>query len=358
MELLGLSQSSSAVAVAVAVAILSLLVLIVLTPFADRLRLVDLPGDRKRHHDPTPTIGGLMIYIITLSGVVLLDPDPKLAWMMAAVSLLVVSGTIDDAFGLSIKVRFAAQVLGACVMIFGGGPHVTSLDIGIVFLDSLPAWFAVPFTIFALIGLTNGFNMADGIDGLAAGYMLVGLLIVAVTTLAISGTIPQLEWFVTLFSAVFVFFMVNTSLTPLRKVFLGDAGSMLLGFVMGWTLIYSSQEPIAAIHPVAALWCVAIPVWDTIIVIARRFKNRRSPFEPDRNHLHHVLVDLGMKPVVALVVILIGSATVGAFGVMLAYLTSPILSLIAFGLSSVAFGYGMLHPAIEKKLAIKLGLIN
>jgi undecaprenyl-phosphate alpha-N-acetylglucosaminyl 1-phosphatetransferase len=356
MEIFGLPHSSSAVAVAVVA--LSLLVLIVLTPFARRLRLIDKPSDRKQHRDPTPAIGGLVIYIITLSSILLLDPDPKLAWMMAAVTVLVVTGAIDDAFGLSIKVRFTAQVLGACVMIVGGGLHLTSLGTGIGFLEPLPGWFGFLFTVFALVGLTNGFNMADGIDGLASGYMLIGLLLVVATTFYITGTIPQFEWFVALFSAVLVFFMVNTNLTPLRKVFLGDAGSMLLGFVMGWTLIYCSQEPISAIQPVAALWCVAIPVWDTVIVIARRFKNRRSPFEPDRNHLHYVLVDLGMKQEVALVVILSGSATVGAFGVILTYLTSPLLSLIAFGLFLVAFGYGMLHPAIEKKIAIKLGLIT
>ena len=133
---------------------------------------------------------------------------------------------------------------------------------------------------------------------------------------------------------------------------------MLLGFVMDWTLIYCSQGPISTIQPVAALWCVAILVWDTIIVIARRSENRRAPFEADRNHLRYVLVDLGMTPRVALVVILSGSATVGAFGVMLAYITSPLLLLIAFGLGLVAFGYGMLHPAVEKELAIKLGLID
>ena len=360
MELLGLSQPSSAVAVAVAVAvaILSLLALIVLTPFADRLRLVDVPGERKRHRDPTPTIGGLVIYIIILSGVVLLDPDPKLAWMMAAVSVLVVTGAIDDAFGLSIKARFVAQVLSAFVMILGGGLYVTSLGIGVNLLDPLPTWIAVPFTVFALVGLTNGFNMADGIDGLAAGYMLIGLTLVAATAILIAGAVPQLEWFVALFSAVSVFFMVNTNLTPLRKVFLGDAGSMLLGFVMGWTLIYCSQEPIGAIHPVAALWCVSVPVWDTVIVIARRVKNRRSPFEPDRNHLHHMLVDLGMTPKVALVVILFGTTSVGVFGVLLTYLVSPLLSLTTFCGFMAAFGYGMLHPAIEKKLAIRFGLVH
>lgn len=188
--------------------------------------------------------------------------------------------------------------------------------------------------------------------------MLTGLVLVAATTLYITGAVPQLEWFIALLSSVLVFFMVNTNMTRLRKVFLGDAGSLLLGFVMGWPLIYCSQEPISAIQPVAALWCVAIPVWDTIIVIARRFKNRCSPFEPDRNHLHHVLVDLGMKPGVALVVILSGSATVGAFGVMLTYLTAPLLSLIASGLGLVAFGHGMLHSAVEKELAIKQGVID
>ena len=92
------------------------------------------------------------------------------------------------------------------------------------------------------------------------------------------------------------------------------------------------------------------------MVIARRFKNRRSPFEPDRNQLHHVLVDFGMKPGVALVVILSGSATVGAFDVALSYVTWPLLSMIACGLGLVAFDYGMLHLAVEKELAIKLGL--
>ena len=348
-------QSSSAIAIAIfiAVATLSLFLIIVLTHFADRLRLVDVPGERKRHCYPTPTIGGLVIYVIILSGISLSDPNPKLAWVMAAVSVIVVTGAIDDAFGLSIKVRFGTQLLSSCVMILGGDLHVTSFGIGIEFLDSLPPWIAIPFTVFALVGLTNGFNMADGIDGLAAGYMLIGLSLVAATSVFFSGGIPQLEWFVALFSAVAVFFMVNTNLTPLKKVFLGDAGSMLLGFMMGWTLIYCSQEPINVIHPVAALWCVATPVCDTVIVIARRMRNRRSPFEPDRNHLHYVLVDFGMSPAIALVAILVGSATVGAFGVWLTYFTEPFLSLTTFFGLMVVFGFIMLHPAIEKKSAVR-----
>ena len=133
---------------------------------------------------------------------------------------------------------------------------------------------------------------------------------------------------------------------------------MLLGFVMGWTLIYCSQEPIGAIHPVAALWYVSVPVWDTVVVIARQVKNRRSPFEPDRNHLHHILVDLRMRPGVVLAVILVGLAMVGAFGVLLTYIASPLVSLITFCGFMITFGYGMLHPAIEKKLAIKLGFLQ
>ena len=333
-------------------AVTALTATLVLTPVAEWIGLIDRPGGRKQHPVPTPTIGGLVIYLAILSSMIFLSPETKVVWMMVAVGLLVVTGVLDDAFGLSVKIRLCAQVLASCIMIFGSGLYLKTFGLEIDFFGSAPAGFLVFFTIFALVGLTNGFNMADGIDGLAAGHMLIGLTLVCATMTITSGYIPQIEWFTALFAGVFIFFIINVSLTPLRKVFLGDAGSMLIGFVMGWTLIYCSQEPTAAILPVAALWCVAIPVWDTAIVVARRLKKNQSPFAPDRSHLHHVLIDIGVTSKSALIVILSSSLVISTFGVTLSYLVSSLFSLLVFasilGTLTACIMFPNLLPSLTK----------
>ena len=336
----------------------SLVFILVLTPFAERLRLLDQPDHRKRHQTPVPMVGGLAIYLVILSAMMVLDPPEKLSWLMLSVSILVAVGALDDAFGLGVRTRFVSQMLAALVMIAGGSFWIRSFGVDLWGLDAVAIWLGIPITVFAVVGLTNGFNMADGIDGLASGHMLVGLGSVCLTLYLTRGQVHQLEWLLILMSTVFAFWLVNLSLTPLKRVFLGDAGSLLLGFVMAWTLIYYTQKPVALMHPVAALWCVTIPVFDTLVVIARRIKNKRSPFSPDRNHLHHLFVDMGMKPSVALALILGLAIMVNAFGVWMTYAISPVASLIAYGLLLMGFGYGMLHPSIERQLALKLRLID
>ena len=336
----------------------SLVFILVLTPFAERLRLLDHPDHRKRHQNPVPMVGGLAIYLVILSAMMVLDPPQKLSWLMLSVSILVAVGALDDAFGLGVRTRFASQILAALVMIAGGSFWIRSLGVDLWGLDAVAVWLGIPITIFAVVGLTNGFNMVDGIDGLAAGHMLVGLGSVGLTLYFTRGQVHQLEWLLILMSAVFAFWLVNLSLTPLKRVFLGDAGSLLLGFVMAWTLIYYTQKPVALMHPVAALWCVTIPVFDTLVVIARRIKNKRSPFSPDRNHFHHLFVDMGIKPGMALALTLGLAIVVNAFGVWMTYAIAPVASLIAYGLLLMVFGYGMLHPSIERKLALKLRLID
>jgi len=325
---------------------------------AERFRLLDRPDHRKLHQTPVPMVGGLAIYSVIMSTMVVLDPPDKLAWLMLSVSVLVVVGALDDAFGLGVRVRFVSQILSTALMIGGGSLWIRSFGIDLWGQDSVAVWLGIPITIFAVVGLTNGFNMVDGIDGLASGHMLVGLGSVCLTLYLTRGQVHQVEWLIILMSAVFAFWLVNLSLTPLKRVFLGDAGSLLLGFVMAWTLIYYTQKPVALMHPVAALWCVTIPVYDTLVVIARRVKNKRSPFSPDRNHFHHLFVDMGIKPGVTLGVILGLAMVVNALGIWVTYAISPIASLLAYCLLLFGFGYGMLHPSIEKKLSVKLRLID
>lgn len=337
--------------------LVSLIFILVLTPFAGRFRLLDQPNHRKHHRKAVPMVGGIAIYVAVLSAMLVVGAPDKVSWLMLSVSILVVVGVLDDALGLGVRVRFASQVLAASVMIMSGSFWIRSLGIDLWDLEIVFGWLGIPITIFSVVGLTNGFNMVDGIDGLASGHMLIGLTSVCLTLYATHGQVYQLEWLVILMSSVFAFFLVNLSLTPFNRVFLGDAGSLLLGFIMAWTLIYYTQEPIALMHPVAALWCVTIPVFDTLVVIARRIKNKQSPFSPDRNHFHHLLVDMGMKSEVALVIILGLSIVVNAFGILIIYAISPLASLVTYGLLLICFGYGMLHPAIQRQLALKLRLL-
>lgn len=336
----------------------SLFAILVLTPFAGHLRLLDQPDHRKKHKTAVPMVGGIAIYLVIVSAMLVLEPSEKVAWLMLSASIVVAVGAFDDAFNLGVRIRFASQILAAIVMIAGGSLWIQSLGVDSWGIGTTVSWVGIPMTIFAVVGLTNGFNMADGIDGLASGHMLVGLGSVCLTLYLARGQVYQAEWLMVLMSSVFAFWLVNLSLTPLKRVFLGDAGSLLLGFVMAWTLIYYTQQPVALMHPVAALWCVTIPVFDTLIVIARRIKNKRSPFSPDRNHFHHLLVDMGMNTNMVLIVILALSMVVNALGVWITYAVSPVASLIAYGILFAIFGFGMLNPSIERRLALKLNLID
>ena len=336
---------------------LALLLIIIFTPFAESLRLLDEPSERKKHTSSVPMVGGISIYLAVLATLLVVTPPEKLGWLIAAGSLLVIVGFLDDVFGLGVKTRFIAQLLATLVMLAGTELWIISLGIEWFGLNSM-GFFGIALTVVAVIGLTNAFNMADGIDGLAAGYAMIALLLIGSTMWFVHGNIWQIEWLTILFSACFAFWLVNMSLMPLKRVFLGDAGSLYLGFVIAWMLIYFSQQPVSKIEPIAALWCVAIPVWDTLVVMARRIKNNRSPFAPDRNHFHHLLVDMKMDARLVLAIILGISLVFGAFGIWLNYAVSPAFSLFIYAMMFLMFSYGMMNPAIEERLALKLRLVE
>lgn len=331
---------------------------LVLIPISEPLSLIDKPSNRKRHKNAVPAIGGLAIYLVIIAAIVIFNYQAKLYWFMFSVSILVFIGALDDAFCLGVRIRFASQVLATVVMLSGSSLWIHSLGLSAEWLDVGTRWLGIPVTIFAVVGLTNGFNMADGIDGLASGQMLVGLVSVCLTLYLTHGYVYQLVWLLILISAVFAFWLINLSLIPIRSIFLGDAGSLFLGFTIAWVLIYYTQQPVSLMHPVAALWCVTIPVFDTFVVIARRVKNKRSPFSPDRNHLHYLLVDAGVQPRSTLVVILGGSAMVNIIGIWVTYSVSPLLSLITYCFLLFAYGYAMLNPSIYRQFFRKLRLVD
>lgn len=328
------------------VTILSVIALILaLVPVARRLSLMDIPNDRKLHGSVVPVVGGLAIYLVIVGAVIFLEFPEKVMWMVLAVGPVVLVGAVDDAVNLDVRLRFFSQFIATVLMIAGGDLWITSVGVKVFGDYELAALFAIPITVFGVMGVTNSFNMIDGINGLASGQMLVSLGTLSASLYITNHEVHQLNWILILFSAVFAFLLVNLSIISANPVFLGDAGSLLLGFILAWTLIYYSQYPIAVVNPIIALWCVTIPIFDTVAVIFRRIRSNRSPFTADRAHLHHLLLELGFSSNQVLIIILVFSILCNFIGIVVTLWTTPAIGLAFYIVVFLLFSGIILHPS-------------
>ncbi|MFC3816220.1 UDP-N-acetylglucosamine 2-epimerase [Lysobacter sp. GCM10012299] len=292
--------AASAIALAV-----TLFAIFSMRPWARRMGLVDKPNGRKHHRGHIPLIGGLCFFIGTVVGLSYLGYfDGFVTSLMAASALIVVAGALDDASDLSVRARLLVEAGATGLVIAMSGYYVHDLGqlIGPERLGL--GMLGIPFTIIAVIGLINAFNMLDGIDGLAATVAMVSIGAVMLfddSPWSMPGVVFLLQ---VLFFALIPYLFVNLGWPDGRKIFMGDAGSTLIGFLLAWSLIYMSHERIERLAPVDVLWCVALPVMDTAAVMYRRMRVGRSPFRADRQHLHHLLLDAGLKPRAALLAML------------------------------------------------------
>jgi UDP-GlcNAc:undecaprenyl-phosphate GlcNAc-1-phosphate transferase len=265
--------------------------ILALYPCALKIGLTDKPCHRKQHQKHTPLIGGLAIYFTVLATLFLNDnPFPNQTAFIAAITILVCVGLIDDYKGLSVKIRFIAQI--TAVLIMSEVAHIKIIDLGnLLGLGNihLGKYYATAFTVFVVVGGINAFNMIDGIDGLAGGLTLV-----SIASIAVVSWIFQDEM-IFKFCLIFIASVVAFLLFNLRifgrssaKIFLGDTGSTLFGFTVCWLLIDVSQGEKNLITPTTALWIMALPLFDSVCIMLRRISKGRSPFSPDREHLHHV----------------------------------------------------------------------
>lgn len=295
-----------------------LLILRTLEPVARHIGLVDHPRVDKVHDLPTPLVGGIAMFIAFALAVLSFDVSlSPYRLLFAGALILVVVGVLDDFREFSPRQRFAAQIAASLTMTVGAG--VVIGDLGRLIS---PDWtlslgvLAVPVTLFSTVGVINAVNMSDGLDGLAASLVLVtvGALGVAAWT----GGKPEAMGILILLSAVLLAFLVfNLRRYERALVFMGDAGSMFLGFVLAWFLIRFSQGEDRLMAPVTALWIFAVPLIDTVSIMLRRMLLGRSPFLGDREHLHHMLLAAGFTPKQALTLMLLlalAAAVVGLTG--------------------------------------------
>lgn len=318
----------------------ALLLMPVLVRAAVRLDLLDRPGGRKAHHGAVPLVGGLAMFLAFVFGLLSLsDALGSMRALAAGAALLVVVGVLDDMHELSSTARFAAQILACLLMVFWA--DVALLDLGHLVDESLIALgiWSVPLTVFAVVGVINALNMIDGVDGLAGSVSLVTVLALALLA-AVNGDQLALHVLLVLAAAILVFLVFNLRLPwqARARVFMGDAGSMFLGFVLGWFLVQMSQGEGAAFSPAAALWLFGLPLIDTITMMLRRVSRGRSPFAADREHFHHVLLMAGFSPTATLGIMVAAAALMALIGILgqLAGVPEPVLF---YGFLAVFVGY-------------------
>lgn len=317
---------------------LTVLLIFLLGPFAGRVGLLDHPNVRSSHQTPTPLVGGLAIFVAFAIGAVAAFLSGVLPWDSYTVSLLggglllVVVGAVDDACDLSPLLRFSVQIVAALIMVYGGG--VVLSDLG----HMLPSGrmlelgaLAVPFTVFATLGVINALNMCDGLDGLSGTLAMIsitGLMIVSF----VNGGPADTVLLAVLAAAILAFLLFNLRLPGRSRaaVFMGDAGSMFLGYVLTWFAISLSQGEQRAMVPAAALWFLMLPLFDTISMMLRRLAKGRSPFSADREHIHHVFLMAGFT-VNETVTVMAAAALIGAgIGLLCLDVRLPEFSIAGF----------------------------
>ena len=321
--------------------------IVVLRPLAISVGLVDHPDERKRHADSVPLVGGIAIFCALLVSALIgiyyigaLDVvrSGVVVFLLAALVLVVV-GVLDDMRGLTPRVRILAQIAVSLLMVYGGG--IVIVDLGGISLTGATLFLgvlAVPFTVFVVVGLINAVNMADGLDGLVGNMSLVTLLGLGMAE-SMWGTTGSPTLINVLSSAVIGFLVFNQRVfwRARAAVFLGDAGSMMLGFALAWTTIEMSQGLERTISPIAAVWFMAVPVCDTLSVMARRALAGQSPFHADSRHLHHLFIQIGFSVTQTIVIMCALAAAGVAVGLAATWLgASERAMLLLFVLTWVA----------------------
>ncbi len=279
--------------------ILALFVTPAVRSLAHRWNLVDMPGDERRiHTTPIPRIGGLAIVLAYAGAFGILfasgfsagnlarDAFPVVGRLLPAAIVIFFTGMLDDIYGLKPWQKFAGQFAAAGLAIWAG-VSVTGIA-GLAF----PVWISIPVTLLWIVGCANAFNLIDGVDGLATGVGLFATCTIVLAAL-LAGNVPLALATVPLAGALLGFLRFNFN--P-ATIFLGDSGSLTVGFLLGCYGVLWSQKSATILGMTAPLMALAVPLMDTALSIGRRFIRGQKIFVADRGHIHHRLLDRGLTP--------------------------------------------------------------
>lgn len=252
------------------------------------LRVVDVPDARKVHTEVIPRIGGVaMVAGALLPMVMWLTPQREIVGFIVGILVILFFGVWDDRNNLDYRLKFLGQIIAVLIVVLYGGVVIKFVPFWGV--DPLPGYVGIPLTVFALLGITNAINLADGLDGLAGGTTLLSLGMIAVLAYMVDG-MDLMVIAVSVMGSILGFLRFNTY--P-ASIFMGDGGSQFLGFSVGVLVIRLTQEVNPALSPAVAIMILGLPILDTLMVMGQRIYEGRSPFSPDKNHIHHKLLVLG-----------------------------------------------------------------
>lgn len=295
--------------------------ILILQPFALKIGLTDQPTHRKQHKEPTPLIGGLAIYLALLLTLTVNHINlPNQTAYIASATLLVLVGLVDDYKNLGVKIRLLAQIIASLIMTEVADIKIN--DLGDLFATGNInlGIYATAFTVFAVVGGINAFNMVDGIDGLAGSLTLISILVIACMSWLFQHW-ALLDFCMVLIATIIAFLIFNLRIfgRANAKIFLGDTGSTLFGFTICWLAIYASQGEQRIITPTIVLWIIAVPLFDSVCIMLRRMSKGRSPFAPDREHLHHILALAGYSVNQILTTLLVCSLGLSITGIIASF---------------------------------------
>ena len=318
--------------------IIALLASFLLTPYVKQLAFkigaVDKPDKRKVHTHTMPRLGGLAIFLAFVIAVVCsLHITRDLLGILLGGVWIVLVGILDDKYSLPAKVKLLGQILSACILV--------AFDIRIEWLNNpfggyfYLEYLSVPFTIFWVISFINVVNLIDGLDGLAAGVS--GIASITIILVAVrQGYYPVATLPAALAGGIFGFIHYNVN--P-ATIFRGDTGSMFIGYMLAAISIFGAVKTAATIALIVPAVALGLPIMDTAFAILRRYSNGKPIFQPDKGHLHHRLLALGLsqKQAVLLMYAISIVLSLGAFILAMAnvYIAAAVIIVIVV---AVAFG--------------------
>ncbi|NJE33805.1 undecaprenyl/decaprenyl-phosphate alpha-N-acetylglucosaminyl 1-phosphate transferase [Megasphaera sp. SW808] len=306
--------------------LIALIVAYVLTPGVKKLAIkvgaVDKPNARKVHTHAIPRLGGLAIYVGFMAAVLFCVPvRHELLGLLLGCTAIVALGIWDDICNIPAKVKLVGQIVAACIPI-AFGIQIEWLTNPFGTLIVLPELVAIPVTIFWIIGFTNTVNLIDGLDGLAAGVSFIASVSMFLLAYTMNQYLPAMI-IVAMAGAALGFLQYNFN--P-AKIFMGDTGSMLLGYTMAVAAVLGLVKTAATIALVVPLIALGLPILDTLFAIIRRKMSGVPIFQPDKGHLHHRLLALGMSQKQA---------------VLIMYFVSIVLGIVALFVANVNYQTGI-----------------
>ena len=296
-----------------------------------KFNLIDIPNKRKVHSEATAYTGGIAVSFSLVLSILIFDiSDLKLNYILSIAFLVSIIGLIDDKFELNVGGKLSLQIIPIFYIILFNNLYIDTLGNYEYFQLNLGA-FNIPFTFLSVLLLINSFNYFDGMDGTLSLALITVMIILYFLSYG-----QNLElFFIIILIPIFIFLFFNFAFFKLPKVFLGDSGSLCLGFIVSFILIYFAINDFA--HPILLAWSIAIFVYEFLSINFIRIKMKRNPFKAEKDHLHHLIFKITNSNLLTNLFICLTNLILFLIGYLAFILINPLASLISFILLFLTF---------------------